>query len=351
MPELIRAGPGRRLRDVDWAAYLYLAPAGVLLAVFSLWPIALGAWISLWRWGVEPQRFVGLGNYVRIFTQDVVAQDFRGLPTLGPIGQSFIVTLYYVIGTVPFSIILAFLVASLLFHLPVLRDVLRTIYFLPYITSVVAASMVFFWIFNPQVGVANDVLHALGLPTQTWLQDPTPVGTRFLTWIGIHGAARVPDPLMGPSVALTVVILFSVWNSLGFDVVIYLSALSAISPELDQAAQVDGAGAWQRIRHVTLPLVSPTTLFLLVTSTIRSFQAFTPIFALTEGGSGGTGLGEAGAPLGTTRVLTVTIFTNFYERPNSVGYASAVAMVLLVCILILTAVQLRVVGRRAFYAN
>jgi multiple sugar transport system permease protein len=240
---------------------------------------------------------------------------------------------------------LAFVVAFLLFEGTPLRNLLRTLYFVPYVTSVVAAGMVFLWIFDPQVGVANSLLHAAGLPIQTWLQDPDPVVKKLLIWLGLTWAQSLPDLVCGPSMALTVMIVFSIWNSLGFDVVIYLAGLSAIPPELKEAARIDGASGWQRVRFITLPLVSPTTFFLVVTSIIRSFQAFTPIYVLSGGGF----RGEAGGPIGSTRVLTVDIFYNFYNRPSSVGYAASIASLLLVCVLLLTIAQFRTVGRRAFY--
>lgn len=311
------------LRSIDWSAYAYVAPAGIVLLVFDLFPIAFGFWISLWRWGVGPEAFVGFQNYLAIFENGIVTRDFLGRPALGTIGQSFLVTLYYVVGTVPLSILLSFGFALLLFRVRVLRDFLRAVYFLPYVTSVVAAGMVFFWIFDPQIGVANSILHALGLPAQTWLQDPTPALAKFLEWGGQTWVEGIPTVLTGPSVALVIVVVFSVWNSLGFDITVYLAGLSAIPAELEDAAMVDGASSWQRMRHIVLPLVSPTTSFLIITSTIRSFQAFTPIFTLTEGGAAGSGLGAAGGPLGTTRVLTVQIFYDFYEQPNMVGYASS----------------------------
>jgi multiple sugar transport system permease protein len=183
-----------------------------------------------------------------------------------------LVTVFYVIGTVPVAVALAFLVAFLLFQPIRLRDFIRTIYFLPYVTSTVAAGMVFMWIFNPQVGIINSATTALGLPAQTWLLDPDPVLKKVLLGIGWTSAARIPDWLAGPSVALCVVILFSIWSSLGFDVVIYLAGLANIPAELYEAARIDGAAGWQMLRHITIPLVSPTTFFLVV-SIIRAFQA------------------------------------------------------------------------------
>jgi multiple sugar transport system permease protein len=117
--------PSRQRSKIDWSAYLYILPAGLLLGVFGLWPIVFGFWISLWRWGISPERFVGLRNYQRILIDDIVTKDYRGHWTLGEVGQSLVATIYYVIGTVPLSIGIAFVVAYLLFEGTPLRDFWR----------------------------------------------------------------------------------------------------------------------------------------------------------------------------------------------------------------------------------
>lgn len=336
-----------RLRKrLDWGPFLYLLPGAGLLGLFYLWPIVFGFWISLWRWGIAPERFVWFENYRRILKDGFLTRDFRGDLVLGEVGQSVINTVYYTIGTVTAGLAIAFVIAYLLFARTPLGGVLRTLYFLPYVTSAAAAGVVFLWIFNPQTGIANSLLTDLGLPPQTWLQDPEPIGRKLLSGLRIGAADSMPDFMLGPSMAMVVVIIFSIWNNLGFNVVIFLAGLTAIPREIDEAARVDGTNNWQHIRHITLPLLSPTTLFLVVVSTIRSFQAFTPIFVLTGGQQRG---GVSGGPLGTTRVLTVEIFHNFYEKPGSVGFAAAVAFVLLISVLLLTAFQFRIFGRRTFY--
>jgi ABC-type sugar transport system permease subunit len=340
----------RRRRQNERSAYLYILPAASLLIVFSLWPLIFGFWISLWRWGIKPEKFLGIGNYKAIFTTGLVTHDFLGHRIIGEIGQSLVNTLYFTVGTVAFSAVLSFFIAYGLFRIPFLQGIFRTIYFLPYVMTLVASAAVFLWIFDPQVGIANAVFNSLGLHRQTWLLDPTPVGQSLLGWIGV-GHVGVPDAVMGPSVAMCVVILFNIWHTIGFSTTIYLAGLTSISTEVTEAAEMDGARGWQLIRHVILPLISPTTLFLLVYLTISSFRGFSQIYALTGGATGGGGgaVQAAGGPLGTTNVLTVDIFNNFYALPDHVGYAAAVAFLLLVCIIFLTALQFRVVGRRTFY--
>lgn len=340
-----------RWRRTDWVAYAYIAPAGVLLAVFSLWPVMFGFWISLWRWGIVPEKFVGFANYTQIFAHDLVTRDAFGHLTVGPIGQSLLNTVYYTAGTVAGSMVLAFCIAYLLFRVRLLRGLLRTLFFLPYATTTVSSALVFVWIFDPQLGIANGLLRALGLPAQTWLLDPTPAAAKLLHAIGLPAPAGIPAALLGPSVALCVTILFSIWSTVGFSVLIYLSGLSNIPKELLDAADIDGATELRKVRHVVLPLLSPTTLFLLVYSTVSSFKAFTPIYALTQGGfGGGNGFQQAGGPLGTTNVLTVEIFNDFYQSFDKAGYASAVSMLLLALLVMLSLVQFRVLGRRTNYA-
>jgi multiple sugar transport system permease protein len=334
-------------RTSGWGGLLYVLPALALLILFEVWPILFSLWISLWRWDVGPRAFVGLENYRRLFTEGFVTVDYTDQLAAGEVLQSLIVTVYYVLGTVPISIALAFLLAVLLFQGVRGLAALRTIYFLPHVTSSVAITLVFAWIFNSQIGVANAAMNQLGLPSQTWLEDPTPALKRLLQWAGVGGLDAWPNLGAGPSVALVVIILFSIWSTLGYNVVIYLAGLAGIPAELYEAARIDGATGWATLRHITWPLLSPSTFFLVIVSTIGAFQAFNPIYTLTR--TTGMGRGEAGGPLDTTLTITVYIFRNFYERANSVGYAAAVSFLLFFIILGLTLIQFRVLGRRVHY--
>lgn len=334
----------RRRRRVErvWLPALYLAPTLVLLGVFDVYPIFLAAWISLWDWGIRAEEFIGLGNYRRIAAE--MGAGFGG--ARGEVGQSLLVTAFYALGTVPVTIALAFAVANMLHARVRFLTALRTAYFIPYITSTVAAGLAFAWLFNPQVGVLNAVLEVVGLPAQQWLLDPEPVVPKLLGAFGMGWPESLPEVLAGPSVALVCVIAFSVWNTLGFAVVIIMAGLIAIDPQVQEAARMDGANAWQMATRITLPLVSPTVFFLLVVSTIRSFQSFNEVFVLTSGGGYGAG---AGSPLDTTLTLPVLIFRHLYERPGSVGYAAALSMLLFALLLVVTLVQFRFAERRVHY--
>jgi ABC-type sugar transport system permease subunit len=296
--------------------------------------------MSLWRWGVKAESFVGFANYARLFREEVIARDWAGNLAFGELGQSLIVTGYYTLFTVPVALFISFLIAVALFQKLKGRDLIRTVFFLPFVTSQVAAAMVFRWIYHPQVGVANAVLIKLGLPPQSWLLDGEPVLRRALQAVGIHWLDKVPDLLAGPSLALVAVILFAIWSSLGFDIAIFLSALGQVPRELYDAARVDGANRWHLLRHVTVPVLSPTIFFLLIVSVIRSFQSFSSFYAL---------VGAEGAPLGSTLSMTVAIFHNFYEKPSSVGYAAAFSFILFGIILLLSLIQFRVLGRKVHY--
>jgi len=335
-------------RTSGWAGLLYVVPALVILVTFELWPILFGIWISLWRWDVRALDFVGLDNYQRLFGEGMLTRDFKGDLGPGEVLNSLLVTLYYVLGTVPVTMALAFVLAYMLFRGMRGEGLLRTLYFLPHVTSSVAITMVFTWIFNPRVGIANAVLERVGIPTQTWLQDPTPLLKRLSQGLGLGSLEAVPDWAAGPSMALTVVIIFSIWSTLGFCIVVYLSGLTSIPKDISDAARIDGAGEWTVMRTVIWPLLSPTTLFLLIVSIINAFQAFAPIYAMTR--NAGLGRAEAGGPLDTTLTITVYIFRNFYERSNGVGYAAAVSLFLFVILLALTLIQFRTYGRRVHYA-
>lgn len=334
-------------RTGGWGGLLYILPAIALLVLFEVWPIVFSIWISLWKWDVRAIEFIGLENYRRLFVEGFVTRNYNDELVVGEIGQSLIVTFYYVIGTVPITLFLGFILANLLFQRIPGRPLFRTLYFLPYVTNSVAVTLVFAWIFSAQVGVANALLRWLGLPTQTWLRDPTPVLQRFFTWIGFSGVDRIPELALGPSMAMVVIILFSIWTSLGYTMVIYLAGLTAIPRDLPEAARVDGAGSWVVMRSVIWPLLTPSTFFLVIVNTIGAFQAFSPIYTLTR--NTGMGGGEAGGPLDSTLTITVLIFRNFYERANGVGYAAAISFFLFFIMLGLTLLQFRVLARRVHY--
>lgn len=376
-------------------ALLYILPAVVVLAIFRLYPFVHAFYISLHRWGIVKEAFLGLQHYATLFSDPAF-------------GKSLLVTLFYVLVTVPFTMALALFVAYLLFQKIKFRSLFRTLYFLPYVTSLVPAATAWIWIFNYQAGVLNYVLDqistalakvlafagdgplvyvwvilaaawviyvllkmrgrsmaatigllllsgatlALGVfflvnnpalqvvtnelteffPVK-WLQEPRGI----FQYLGYRWGFEVPRWAAGPSMALIAVSIVSIWHFLGYDIVIYLAGLGNVPRELYEAARIDGATEGQVFWKITLPLLSPTTYFLLLISTIGAFRAFTLFFVMTGGG-----------PLRTTTSVAYFIFDRFWNAIRT-GYASAGAFVLLAIILVLTFVQQRVLARRVTY--
>lgn len=312
------ATPRRREHLTGW---LFVGPAALVLAAFSLFPVGYAFYVSLHDWGLTNRGFVGMENYARAFTD-------------AEFGRAMGVTVWYVLGTVPTTMVLALLLANLLSRRIRGRAVYRTIYFLPYVTSVVAAAAVWLWIFYPtDTGLANAVFQGLGLPPQDWVEESQGV---FGLMAG-HFGLTLPAWAAGPSLALACVIVFSVWSSVGFHVVVLLAALSSVPKEIYEAAELDGASGWQRLRRVTVPLISPTLFFLLVISTIRAFRVFGQIYVMASKETART-----------AHNVTMYVFQTFYVA-NERGYGSAVALVLFAVILLVTLVQMRVAGRRVHY--
>jgi len=226
---------------------------------------------------------------------------------------------------------LSFFIALALHRLGRARGLFRTLYFLPYVTSVVAAAMVWRSLFNPHGGAFNLLLGRVGLPSQQWLLEPR--GVLHL----ISGGAV--DPSVGPSLALCCIMLFDIWHGCGFMVVVFLAGLSSIPREIEESARIDGAGGLRATWHITLPLLSPTVFFLCVVGVVRAFQAFNSFYALTQGG-GNTQ---------DTRNLILYIYAQFYDY-GYWGYATAASTLLTLAIVMLTALQWRFVGRRVHYS-
>ena len=203
------------------------------------------------RWRTQPRDrpgpFVAAGNYSRLLTS-------------GDFAQSLTNTLWFAAFTVPAGLCLAVLFAQLLNARIWGRTGYRVTYFLPYITSTIAAAVVWRWIFQPRVGVANAVLQWVGLPGQQWADDPRGIFQLFGQAVGLP----LNGWLAGPSLALVTVGIVSVWYSVGFNTVIALAGLTTIPPDLYEAARIDGASRWHLFRHITLPLLTPTLLFLRV---------------------------------------------------------------------------------------
>jgi multiple sugar transport system permease protein len=304
---------------------LFLLPSAVILGCFGFFPLLYAFYVSLHKWTLIQGPFIGFSNYVQALTQE---------PNFW---MALKVTVAYVIGTVPTTLALGFLLADLLYRRIAGVGFYRVLFFTPYIVSPVAAAAVWRWIYHPQYGAANALLATLHLPPQRWLLEPDGVFGIVARLAGLN----LPAWGEGPSLALTCIMVTTVWHGLGFAVVVLLAGLSAIPTEVTEAAQLDGASGWPLLRYVKLPLLSPTLFFLLIVFTIRAFQTFNQIYILTP----------QGGPGGTTRNITMYIFSSFYQNTTRLGYGygAAVAFLLFVLILSLTLLQFRLVGERVHY--
>ncbi|MCJ7824171.1 MAG: sugar ABC transporter permease, partial [Anaerolineales bacterium] len=244
------------------------------------------------------------------------------------------VTIYYSLGTVPFQLGISLFLAVLLFQQLAGYEVFRMLFFLPYVTPFVASAAVFRQMFSvrPQAPV-NQLVQALGIEPLRWIQEPTGI----IHLLGERLGADVTNWIEGPSLALVVIILFSIWVYVGYDTVIYMAGLGNIPMELIEASEIDGAGRWQVFRHIIFPLLSPTTYFLSLISIIGTFKAFSSIWVMRHE-----------LALRTTDTFSVMIFNEFFTRVRY-GYASALAFVLFGIILCLTLINNRLQGSRVFY--
>jgi multiple sugar transport system permease protein len=280
------------------SAYGFLAPGLIVFSVFTVFALGFAFYLTFREWNIlEPEKpFVGLQNY-RDLVQD---KDFR---------LSVINTAYFTGASVPLGMAIGLAVAMLLNQPLRGRGLLRTLFFLPVVTPFVVAAIVWKWLYNGDFGPINYYLiktHLISEPL-VWLSDK--------------------------NLAMPAVVLMSVWTSVGFSMVVYLAALQGVPPELYESARMDGAGAWARFRHVTLPMLRPSTLFLAVMGIIGSFQVFTQIYIMTSGG-----------PVNRTTTMVYYIYESafkFYEM----GYASTLAYALFLMLLVFTAIQLRLYRR------
>jgi len=283
----------------DWpTALVCLLPAVLIFGLFNVYPALYSAFLSLFHWdGFNLQReFTGLENY-------------RTLAHSSAFWHSVLVTVYYASGATLLSLVLGLALATALNSSLAGRTIYRTLYFLPVVTPMVAAGVVWQRLFDPTHGVINGALSWLGVSSPSWLSDPA--------W------------------AMPALILVGTWRRAGFNLVVYLAALQAVPRTYYEAARLDGAGTWALFRFITVPLVAPASVFLAVTSLIDGFQMLDLVFVMTNGG-----------PLDATNVLGFYLYQNAF-RFFKLGYASAVAYAIFALLFLVTLVQWRLVGRRA----
>lgn len=286
----------RRRRKIQSAfvAYSFIAPNFLGFAIFTLGPILFAFVLAFMHWdGSNAITFAGLDNFWRLFEDKVFIAAFWN-------------TIIYTAVSVPATLACALGLAILLNQKIFGRDFFRTAMFFPYVASLVAVAVVWNMIFNPEMGPVNMILYTLGL-------DPK----------------DMPGWAADRHWAMVTVILFGVWKSMGYYMVIYLAGLQGINSELYEAADLDGANSWQKFLYVTVPQLAPTTFFVTVMLTIQSFKVFDQIYMITQGGPGTS-----------TLVLVYHIYNEAFISWD-LGYSSMIALVLFFLVLAVTVVQFR----------
>jgi len=286
------------LRSIEPLYYLF--PTIIGLLVFSAGAVTASFVLSFTQWDmIAAPQWVWLENYVGLLHSDLFWEVVHN-------------TLLFVLLAVPLSVVCS-LALALLANTGIRGITLfRTAYFLPVVSSMIAVALVWSWIFNPEFGLLNFLLRALfGIQGPSWLDSTT--------W------------------ALPAMVIVTVWKGLGASMVIFLAGLQNIPRDLYHAATMDGAGAWRQFRHITLPMLSPTTFFILVITLINAFQVFEQTYVLTKGG-----------PANSTLTLSYYIYQNAFQF-FQMGKAAAVSYVLFALIFLVTLVQFKVQKRWVFY--
>ncbi|RAX44548.1 sugar ABC transporter permease [Arthrobacter sp. AQ5-06] len=270
---------------------LFLLPSALPLLFFTIVPMIAAFWISLHQWNlVGPMKWIGADNYARLITDP------------GTQG-AFLHTVYYIVGYLPLVYIGGLGIALALNSRIKARGLLRGLYFLPVVTSWIVVALVWRWLLNPSTGIVNWLLSLVGIAGPGWWTDPA--------W------------------SMPAIILASAWKDVGFVMVILLAGLQAVPEELYEAAKVDGAGPVRRLFSITLPMLSPSTFFVIVLSLINGFQVFDQVYAMTGGG-----------PNNSSQVVVQQIYDLTF-RYGRAGEASALSWLLFLFILVITLVQVR----------
>jgi multiple sugar transport system permease protein len=292
MAQLNLALPARKQRKAHLtdgqaqAGMLFVAPAIIHLIIFTVIPVIMAFFLSFMAYrAIEPPRWNGLQNYVNLFNESLF------WTALGN-------TLLYALLSVPARMIIALLIAVLLNQAIPFRSFFRAAVYLPQVTSIAAISIVWMWLYNPEYGLINQGFKAFGLTPQTWLYNP--------------------------QLALVSIVIMTTWYGVGANMVIFLAGLQSIPEHLYEAARIDGADTWNIFRHITVPMLSTTTVFVLLTNVMEAFRVFESIYVMTNGGPGRA-----------TTTLTVVIYKRGFEN-FQFGQASAMAFVLFIVVIAAT---------------
>jgi multiple sugar transport system permease protein len=343
-PSVVRHGRRSKIHGRQTAAgWLFVAPALIGLGLFLVAPILLAAWVSFRDWsGLAPldtSTPVGAQNYYDLLVKPGVVQtDFA---------KSLRNNLYYVLGVVPIQTVVAFALAVVVNQKFLkARTFFRTAFYFPSVTSSIAVAFIFIFLFSPS-GLVNGVLSALlpGTVETVWLDNADGIVHIVFGWFGVHSAPHALaghsalglswwDWLSGPSVALCAVMALAIWTTVGTFMLMFLAGLQSIPEELDEASMLDGATPRQRFFAITLPLLRPTLFLVLTLGLIGTWQVFDQVYAMTSGG-----------PQKTTLTPAYLVYREGFEN-SAMGRAAAVAFVLFVIIVVLTALQRLVLRRK-----
>ncbi len=281
-------------------AYIFISIPLFFFLSIRIGPTLYAFWVSLHEWDpIALQRpFTGLQNYRDLTGDEVFWRAMRN-------------TWIYVLVGVPVSLVVSLAIALGLQRLTRYVGFYRVLYFVPYVTSLVAVGWVWRWMYMPN-GLFNDILGSISLGPFAFLGEP--------------------------DIAIYAIIVTTIWQGLGFQIIIFLAGLENIPAVYQEAAAIDGATSWERFRHITIPLLNPTLVFLIITGVISNLQVFTQIRAMSSAGTGG--------PLNSTISVVLYVYQQaFQSMPSRMGYASAMTMVLFLIILAITIFQLKVLSR------
>ena len=279
-------------RNIKVVPYLYIMPNMILFFVFMIIPIFMSFYYSTVKWnGMGKPKFIDIQNYLYIFHDKVFL-------------KSIFNTFYYTVATVPLLMVLALLIAILLNSKIPLRGIIRSAIYVLAVVSTVVVGTVFTWIFQDQLGLINYIITSLGGTAIKWANDP-----RF---------------------AMIMLIIATVWQRTGYNMVIYLAGLQGIPTDLMEAATIDGANTWQKFRFVTLPLLKNTHMFVMITCMINAFRSFDLVYTMTQGG-----------PLNATKTIVMYVYEQAFNK-NYYGRAAAAGVVLFVFMVVLTIIRFKI---------
>lgn len=282
------------------APYVFILPGVLFYLMVTFIPALIGLGMSFTNWSIISPRYrwVGLANFQRLINDDMFWLALKN-------------TFRYAIWMIPGVVIVSLLLALLLNSKVRGIKIFRTIYYLPMVTPIAVASVIWMWIYDRRTGILNYIIGLAGAAPRNWLNDP--------------------------NTAMGSIVVMGIWLAVGGNMLIYLAALQGISRSYYEAAEIDGAGAWQRLRYITVPLLRPTTLLIVITTTMSALRAFTQMNIMTQGG-----------PLNSTITIVFYIFDTAFTNLR-MGYAAAMSVALFLITLVITFIDWKFLGKGVSY--